>query len=96
MIEIIRKAYNGNRINDDEMLTLLDLLKDTAEYKLKDYPQIWKGVNDMLNREYMPKWKIDLEEALEKNEKDVTGKVTVKVTSATEIEMLINERKWHS
>lgn len=66
MIEIIRKAYNGNRINDDEMLTLLDLLKDTAEYKLKDYPQIWKGVNDMLNREYMPKWKIDLEEALEK------------------------------
>lgn len=92
IIEIIRKAYGSNRINDEEMLTLLNMLKDTAEYKLKDYPQIWKGVDDMLNREYMPKWKIDLEEALEKNEKEVTekvtAKVTAKVTSATEIDML--------
>ncbi len=72
IIEIIRNAYNGSKIRDDETLTLMNMLKDTAEYKLKDYPQIWKGVDEMLDREYIPKWKIDLEQALEKKEKEVT------------------------
>ena len=38
IIKIIRDAYNGGKISDDEVLTLMNLLKDTAEYKLKDYP----------------------------------------------------------
>lgn len=62
IIEIIRRAYNDSKIRDDETLTLINMLKDIAEYKLKKYPQIWKGVDDMLNREYVPKWKIEVEQ----------------------------------
>ena len=81
IIEILEKAYNDNRIKKDETLTLINMLKDTADYKLKDYPKIWREVDDMLNRAYMPKWKIDLEQAIEENTKDVTN--------ATEIDMLM-------
>ena len=61
IIEILEKAYNENRIKKDETLTLINMLKDTADYKLKDYPKIWREVDYMLNRAYMPKGKIDLE-----------------------------------
>lgn len=76
MIEILKKAYNDGKIRDEEALTLINMLKDTAEYKLKDYVQIWKGVEDMLDTEYMPRWKIELEQAKEENTKEVTKSVT--------------------
>lgn len=72
IIDILENAYNESKINGNEILTIMNMLNDTAEYKLKDYPQIWKGVNEMLNREYVPRWKIELEQEKEKNTKEVT------------------------
>lgn len=85
IIEIIRNAYNDSRIRDDETLTLMGMLKDTAEYKLKDYPQIWKGVSEMLNREYVPRWKIELEQERKKTTEEVTKEVTKEVRKSEAI-----------
>ena len=43
---------------------------------IEECQQIQKGVNEMLNSEYVPRWKIELEQAKEEN------------TKATEIDML--------
>ncbi len=77
IIKILKKAYNDNKIKGEEILTLMNMLNDTAEYKLKDYPQIWKGVSEMLNREYMPRWKIELEQAKQETAEEVTQREAI-------------------
>lgn len=100
IIYILKNAYNNRRLKDDELLTLMNMLSNTAEYKLKNYPQIWKEVSEMLNQEYVPRWKIELEQAKKETAKEVkkqvtkevtkqvTKQVTEEVTKTTEIAML--------
>lgn len=87
IIDILETAYNKTKINLDEVLTLINMLKDTAENKLNKYPQIMEGVNEMLNNAYSPKWKIELEQEKKKTTKEVTKEVTKKVTEEVTIKV---------
>ncbi len=61
IIEILEKAYNNNKIGMEEMLTLIDMLKNTAKCKLIKYLSIWRDVEIMLNSKYLPSWEVKLE-----------------------------------
>lgn len=58
--DILENAYKTGKITDNELLTLLELIKDTADYKLEKYPEIMKEVDHMLREDYEPKWKKEL------------------------------------
>ena len=69
---ILERAYKTDKITDDELLTLLELIKETADYELEAYPDIMKEVDHMLREDYEPKWKKELRrEAKKEAQKEV-------------------------
>lgn len=77
IIEILEKAYNDGRIGRGEILTLIDMLRDTAKCKLQKYPSIWKAVDKMLDDKYLPRWKIELEKEKEKAARRVEAETRI-------------------
>lgn len=100
ILDILESAFKTDKITDGELLTLLELIKGTADYKLKKYPQIMEEVDDMLREDYEPKWKKELrreakkvakemaKEAAEKAAKEAAGKAAKEAAGNEAVLML--------
>lgn len=75
ILDILENAFKTDKITDSELLTLLELIKGTADYKLEKYPQIMEEVDCMLREDYEPKWKKELRREAKKLAKEEAKKL---------------------